>query len=292
MITLDKHTKFIADLLQNLQVHLENAQFTHCYPEWQELNYIPNYNKFYLICDGEGWLKIGGQEFKPVAGQLCLMPAHVEQSYSTINDHRYSKYWCHFTATMGDLDLFQWLEVPYCLNLTHSFESLKNLFEELASLHEDPSFISRIKEKSILLEIIALFLQEADQSENSHIQFTAGRAQDIERLHAIEQFINDHMSEPVSLEQIAKQVHLHPNYLVRYFNKYFAVSPLKYLNRKRMQKARALLTTTSLTVREVAEAVGFPDTNHFAKAFRKENSCSPTEYRSQATLDLKKTVHN
>ncbi|MFC5469837.1 helix-turn-helix domain-containing protein [Cohnella suwonensis] len=54
------------------------------------------------------------------------------------------------------------------------------------------------------------------------------------------------------------------------------------MNRKRMQKAKSILATTSLPVKEVAELVGYPDTNHFAKAFRKESSFSPTEYRLQA----------
>lgn len=277
MITLNTESSFITELLQNLQVHLASAHYTHCYPEWQELDYVPAYNKFYLICDGEGWLKIQDKQFYPTAGQLCLMPAHIKQSYSAINENTYRKYWCHFTATMGGLDLFQWLDVPYCLDVQHNFGQIQQLFGELATLHADPSLTSRIREKAILFEIIAAFLTEAD----SKIQFVSGRAQDLERLQAIEQFITDHLSEPVTLEQIAKYVHLHPNYLVRYFNKHFNVSPLKYLNRKRMQKAKSLLSTTSLTVKQVSEQVGFPDTNHFSKAFRKENSCSPTEFRAQ-----------
>lgn len=274
---LNQSSTFLADLLHNLQVHLVEAHYTHCLPEWREIDYVPAYNKFYFICEGEGWLRINGKEYSPVAGHLCLMPAHVEQSYSTVNDNTYRKYWCHFTASMGELDLFQWLEVPYCMDIRNNGRILA-LFQELTILYKDAAFTSRIREKSILLEIIAGFLTEA----NMNIRLVPGRAGDMERLNRIEQFIENHLSEPVTLEQIAKHVHLHPNYLVRYFNKHFAVSPLKYLNRKRMQKAKSLLGTTSLTVKEVAERVGYPDTNHFAKAFRRESSCSPTEYRLQA----------
>ncbi|QJD87668.1 AraC family transcriptional regulator [Cohnella herbarum] len=268
---------FISNLLLNLQVHPVEAHFTHCLPEWKELDYIPAYNKFYWIREGEGWLKINGKEYSPLPGQLCLMPAHVEQSYSVVNDNTYRKYWCHFTASVGELDLFQWLDVPYCVDIRNN-EQLTGLFQELAELHMSEAFISRIREKAVLLEIIAVFLTEAE----GNIRVVTGRLADMERLNRIEQFVGDHLSEPVTLEQIAKSIHLHPNYVVRYFNKHFGVSPLKYLNRKRMQKAKELLGSTSLTVKEVAERVGYPDTTHFAKAFRKESSCSPTEYRIQA----------
>lgn len=204
------------------------------------------------------------------------MPANVKQSYSVISDNTYEKYWCHFTATIGELDLFQWFDVPHCIDV-RQHEKWKMLLEELAALHADGAFLSRIREKAVMLELIALLLTEA----GTEIRVLPGRSSDVQRLDLIERYIEEHLAESVTLELLAKHVHLHPNYLVRYFNKQFGVSPLKYLNRRRMQKARELLSSTSLSVKEVAERVGYVDTNHFAKAFRRENSCSPTEYRNR-----------
>ncbi|MCM3627778.1 AraC family transcriptional regulator [Paenibacillus glycanilyticus] len=275
----NRNHEFLNEMIQHLQVHLEEAFYTECTPQWRELDYVPSYNKFYLICEGEGWLKIDGEEYRPVPGQLVHMPAHVLQSYSAVSNSPYTKYWCHFTATMGEMDLFQWLEVPHILDVTPAhMDTLISLFRELGVLYQDRSYLARIREKSILLEIIALFLSQSD----THLRFVPGRLGEIERLKRIEAFIEANLAEALTLEQLAKHVHLHPNYLVRYFNKHFAVSPLKYLNRRRMQKAKSLLGTTDLAIKEIAELVGFPDTNHFGKAFRKEASCSPTEYRLRA----------
>jgi len=270
------NSSFIADLLHNLQVHPLSAYYTQCWPEWRELDYIPNYNKFYLICEGEGWIKIGEKEFYPTPGQMVLMPAHAKQSYSAISERCYRKYWCHFDATLGDMNLFQWLDTPYCLDVK-KMPRLLALFQELVSLHANESLVARFREKAVLLEIIAGFLTEAEGA----FKIVSGRNADLDRLESIERYIDDKLSEPVTLEQIARHVHLHPNYFVRYFKKYFAMSPLKYLNRKRMEKAKALLGTTSLSVKEIAERVGYAETNHFAKAFRRETSFSPSEYRMQ-----------
>ncbi|MFC5402880.1 AraC family transcriptional regulator [Cohnella soli] len=276
MPQLLRNPAFISDLLRNLQVHPIETHFSSCLPGWREIDYIPDYNKLYFICDGEGWLRIGDEEFYPVPGQICLLPARVKQSFSTISERTYRKYWCHFTASIGDLELFQWLETPFCMDVKDQPRML-SLFQELVRLHRDDSMTARIREKAVMLEVIACFLEEAD----AHVRFVADREPDADRLNRIERFIDERIADPITLEHIAKHVHLHPNYLVRYFNKHFGVSPLKYLNRKRMQKAKTILATTALPVKEVAELVGYPDTNHFAKAFRKESSCSPTEYRLQ-----------
>jgi len=275
-MSLQQSSAFLYELLRNLKVDLLTAFRTHVAPDWRELDYVPDHNKLYLICEGEGWVKIGGREYYPKPGQLVFMPAHVEQSFSVISDDRYVKYWCHFTSSVGDLDLFQWLEAPFCLDV-QDFGSLENLFARLAELHGDGSYLSRILEKAVLTEIIGRFLAEA----GAGIRMKPGRDVDVERLGRIERFIEANLPEAVTLEQIAKHVHLHPNYLVRYFNKHFGTSPLKYLNRKRMNKARELIRSTSLTVKEVGERTGFPDTNHFAKAFRRDTGFSPTEYRLQ-----------
>ncbi len=278
MATLSDHSLLLSDLLQNMHVQLERAHYTHCYPEWQEIDYVPDFSKFYLICAGEGTIEVNGQQLYPIAGQLCLMPAYTKQSYSVINSNTYQKYWCHFQATMGGLDLFQWIKSPICLTLGEHFGQFQSLFAALSEAHANPSLISRIREKAILLEIIALFFEKTEHQ----LEFVPHRSQDWERLQMIEQFIEEHFDQPVTLEQMARHVHLHPNYLVRCCNKYFSLPPLKYLNRKRMHKARELLRTTTLAVKEVAEQTGFSDTNHFAKVFRREYSCSPSQYRMQS----------
>ncbi|MBB6634119.1 helix-turn-helix transcriptional regulator [Cohnella thailandensis] len=288
-ITPNPNPAFLGDMLEQLQVQLVETYYTECTPMWREIDYVPSYNKLYLIAEGEGWLRIDGEEYRPVAGQLVHMPAHVLQSYSALEGRPpYAKYWCHFTATMGGTDLFQWLDLPHVINVSPSLMvKLVALFRELTELYQDRGYLARIREKAVLLEIVAGFLSEASPQP----RIVPGRSGELERMKRIEAYIDARMHETITLEQLAKHVHLHPNYLVRYFNKHFAVPPLKYLNRKRMQKAKSLLLATDLSVKEIGELVGYPDTNHFAKAFRKETSCSPTVFRLRAVAGNGRAPH-
>jgi len=267
--------KALYDMLPNLQIDLIEAHLTQCRPDWRELDYVPAYNKLYFILDGEGWLKIGGRESRPKPGQLCLMPAHIRQSYSAIEGAPpFRKYWCHFTANLGSTGLFQWLETPDCMDVADPAR-IAERFEALIACRRERSLSARLQEKAVLLDLLAVVAEQAA------VRAGGRQAEDAERLSRIATYIEERLHGPVTLEDIARQVHLHPNYLIRYFKKHFGVTPLKYLNRKRMEKARMLLRSTPLSIKEIAERTGFADTNHFAKAFRRESGSSPSAFRAK-----------
>jgi AraC family transcriptional regulator, arabinose operon regulatory protein len=102
----DEKKLLIKDYLSNMKVGVSDIGYMKVTPEWRDIDYVPNYNKFYFICEGEGYLKINGVEYFPKPGQLFLMPSGVMQSYSIINENTFLKYWCHFTANIGDMNLF------------------------------------------------------------------------------------------------------------------------------------------------------------------------------------------
>jgi len=262
------------ELLQNLQIHLLEARLTKCPPDWQDMHYTPNYNKLYFICEGEGWLQIGDQELYPKPGQLCLMPAHIEQSYAAINANTYFKYWIHFTAKVGPFDLFQWLDVPFILSVK-DYDQVESWFKQLTILVRQQSLPARLQEKAILLQLIAYFLESVP------VEILHTHLEEIDRLSQIQQYIERYLHTQITVDQIAKSFHLHPNYFIKYFKKHFGMPPLKYMRQKRIQHAKRLLTTTMLPIGEIAVATGWDDSNHLGKIFRKETGYSPSAYRAQ-----------
>src|SRR5690242_5784985 len=97
----DNEKHLIKSYLSNVQVNVTLAGYSNVGPEWRDIDYTPDYNKFYFICEGEGCLKIGDKEYLPKPGQMFLMPQGIQQSYFTINENSFTKYWCHFTAKIG-----------------------------------------------------------------------------------------------------------------------------------------------------------------------------------------------
>ncbi|SDT52766.1 AraC-type DNA-binding protein [Paenibacillaceae bacterium GAS479] len=271
---LPQEESTLLELLDNLQIRVQVAHRTQCSADWRDLDFVPEFNRLYFIMDGEGWLKVDGRECFPKQGQLCLMPAFVKQSYSALEERQpFNKYWCHFTAGVGPFDLFQWINAPLCIDVPDP-ERMQGLFAELDELHKRRSLVSVLKEKSVMLEIVSSFL------EHIPVQVLKHRSDEMQRIRIIQDYVEAHLHESLSVNDMAGALHLHPNYFISYFKKHFGMPPAKYVNRKRLEKARLLLASTSLSIKEIAERAGFPDTHHFAKSFRKETGLSPTEYRS------------
>ena len=283
------YTHATAQLLHQLQVHVTDV-YDMCHgPGRQELVHVPNHDNLCLITGGEEQSGRDGHARRPAPGQLCLLPAaaQVDRSLAALTGKGFCRIQgCHFSARVGELGLFQWLDVPHRLTIPHPGK-IAELLQALSATLANSSVSARVREKALLLEIISIYLEEA-----SIVRVAASGPDDLERLAEIERFLDAHLMAPLTLNQLACHLHLHPNYLVRYFQKHFAMSPLKYFTRKRMDKACFMLATTSLPVGRVAELVGYGDTNHFAKTFRRETGFSPTAYRNDRRMASAQADHN
>lgn len=94
-------------------------------------------------------------------------------------------------------------------------------------------------------------------------------------------YIQSHYAEGCGLAEVAAHVHLNPSYFSHLFKKETGDSVTGYLQGLRMQKAKLLLGSTEMKIFEVAQAVGFNDSNYFTSMFNKLEGLSPKEYRKQ-----------
>ena len=93
-------------------------------------------------------------------------------------------------------------------------------------------------------------------------------------------FINEHYTEDLSLEQVAKSANMSSFYFCKMFKKYTGVNFTEYLSRVRVEKARNLLLNPNLRISEIAYEVGFQSLTHFNRVFKKVLGQSPTEFRA------------
>lgn len=88
-----------------------------------------------------------------------------------------------------------------------------------------------------------------------------------------------HYAEDLSTAELAQSVFLSEAYFCRYFRSYTGESPLRYLQRLRMNKAAERLRNTEESITDIAQAVGYADSNYFSRIFRSFFGQSPAAYR-------------
>lgn len=100
-----------------------------------------------------------------------------------------------------------------------------------------------------------------------------------EMIFKAKRYIGEHLTEELSVSQIAAQLFITPNYFSRLFKKVAGEGCNEYMVRKRMQQAQSLLETTNIRTGRIAQLVGYGDINYFSLAFKKSTGMSPREYR-------------
>jgi len=92
-------------------------------------------------------------------------------------------------------------------------------------------------------------------------------------------YIHQHFTEPISRIDMANYADISERHLDRSFQQDMGITPITYLNRYRIKQAKALMLQTDRTLTEVALDVGFSNSSHFSRVFRREVGSTPSAYR-------------
>lgn len=95
----------------------------------------------------------------------------------------------------------------------------------------------------------------------------------------ITKYMQEHLSEDVSLHILSEEFHLNSQYISQLFKNEIGVNFLTYLTNIRMEHAKKLLLSTSLSIAEVSEQSGYGDYRVFTKVFKKSEGITPSQYR-------------
>ena len=95
-------------------------------------------------------------------------------------------------------------------------------------------------------------------------------------------YLNESYGQKISLDQIAHNMYLSPVYVSKIFKEETGESPINYLIKIRLEKARDILAKEGAgSIKSIANAVGYEDVYHFSKLFKKYYSISPQNYRKE-----------
>lgn len=264
-------------LLQNLTVTVTHAQLKNGYSGWSRTLETPAFNRLYFIDSGEGKVIINGVTYYPKPGQLMIMPAGSTQTTETSINDPYTRYFCHFDADIGEWPLFHSANKLYICDVPNP-DSVRNIFTDMIEHFQKDDVLSVLRIQASLLNLIATCLESSD---NSKVDFMNEFIQtgDQGKLAHVLQYIDQYLNKPIEIEELAELVHLHPNYFIPYFKKFMGVTPMYYVQQKRMEYAKKQLSYTDFSISDIAELVGM-ELAHFSKYFKKTLGVSPSAYRN------------
>ena len=151
-----------------------------------------------------------------------------------------------------------------------------SLWERFLKIQDDDEIHALMRSQSLLSLYTQLYLFYAVQREGSH--HIPSYLTDMKKC------FDTAYQEPYSLDDLSARYGVNKFTLGRQFAKYYDDTPLKYLNKVRIEKAKELLLHTNEKIGAIAQAVGIENTNHFIRLFKEKTGVSPSVYRRETPV--------
>jgi AraC family transcriptional regulator of arabinose operon len=232
--------------------------------------------RFLFVKEGTGSLLLPDKEIPLVKGIFCVLLAGVPHRISVEPNEELTLQWCHFRSSYEDRDLYRTLKIPFHMQLTNEQET-SVLFDRLFDQLSQDKLTSRLRIKATMLELISNYLDclPIDAKEGDPTE-------DLQKIDMVLHYIDEHLADNITVENLAKQVYLHPNYFIVFFKGIIGYSPIQYVNQRRMETAKGLLTQPECNVSAVASRVGM-QIYYFSRMFKAHTGLTPSRYRKMAT---------
>lgn len=155
----------------------------------------------------------------------------------------------------------------------HQYFRIREIIEYNITSNEDISIV-----ETMLNEFFNTysFEKEDDLCEINSSKLT-GRIDP--RLLSVNRYIRNNYGEQITLQHLADLIGCNPVYLSNMYSKVFKVPPMKFLQNVRMQKAKELISTTSLSITEITQKLGYISNSQFGALFKKYHRVTPYQCR-------------
>ena len=229
-----------------------------------------DYYEFYFFLEGDVSIWIEGEQYPLKYGDMVLIPPGIK----------------HMAMVHGNEIPYRrfvfWISVEYCNQLMEVSSSYGYLMQNVLVkktyiFHNDLIKSERFgKEAKVSLCVNDLVLQ---LNRIVYEQQNPKSEKEEQNLYQnIIYYIDDHLDEELSLEQLAGQFFVSKYHIAHIFKEQMGLSVHQYILKKRMQASKAaILGETSIT--DVYTMFGFKDYSSFYRAFKKEFGVSPKEYK-------------
>ena len=270
-----------------------NVGFATHHADWNWQKVSSPFIRIFYVLEGEAMLHLPDEDVRLKPSHMYIIPAYTIHSYECHG--LFKLYYLHmYEGFKNEMNLQETYELPTEVSAGNGVEQL---FKYICSQQPDArlpepdpesydtssqtsDYVERYQKMALwekmelrgaMLMIMSHFIQEAKPR-----IWTSD-----ERMNRVLKHIHEHITDEVAIEDLANVAYVTKTYFIRLFKQEFGISPILYINMKKVERAQLLLYTTDNSVKEVAYMLGISDHSYFIRLFRKVAGITPQDYRRQ-----------
>ncbi|MDD4870279.1 MAG: AraC family transcriptional regulator [Kiritimatiellae bacterium] len=283
-------------MIEDYNLTLLSGGYYSCDPSWnKKATGIDQCYKVYFPVSGMAVLEMDTGKFDIEPGKIYFISGF--RLLRQICDSRMDVYWLHFIPESLYLRYLLDQLPPICTWARKKSGWSMRSYEEICQIFEypnneenrpriDSSPVAECRIQGLLLSLVSRLLEKLDKTavQSFHPEYY--------HIKPALNFINSNYTANPSLNEIAGKVGMAPNYFHRKFKELFGVTPFNYMLAQRLNKARHLLASSTLSIKEVAETVGYDNPLYFTRVFSSQMHMTPSEYRAANMWSTKNRGRN
>lgn len=255
-----------------------------------------NYYSFLLILKGKARYIIDNQQFELGAGSFYFTnPGHLKsfaieellEGYMLTFSEQFVKQ--HYTGDFYTLYPFLIHETTPVMQLDEiTLTGLSSVFEQMLREYNGNAMFK----SAILTKYVAILLYKTKELLQTHKVLYSPQNRSAALVGDFKKLLNENFRELAngqankirSVKEFAERLNVHPNYLTNIVKGETGKPASEWVQERTLAEAQSLLNNTKLTVSEITFQLGFSDTAHFGKFFKKRAGISPSEFRQAVRL--------
>lgn len=253
-----------------------NAFRVHKHPEL-ELGFITSGAGDYIL-ENEKYKAESGALFLVRPNEQHCVPTVYSDELTSFNIYLSSFYLWNFASEYIDRGKIRALicgDYP----ISHKFVRQSGIIHELMKLCGNVNEYTLPKIRFLVMKLIVSITSRFPEDTGDDSMFASAVLHRDDIQNAI-RFINENLTEPITLEEIAKSAGMSRSHFSMTFRDATGIPPYEYLLLQRIERAVGMLRDEDMTIIEVAQSCGFRNLANFNKAFRKITNMSPSGYRA------------
>lgn len=223
---------------------------------------------------GGGWCDLNGRCHTVKKGDLLVVPPDISHAYGADSSQPWSIFWFHAQGLFLDAYLRE-LDVTVDRPIKHIGDApqVRALFEEVLEVVEHGyNNFQMLLASQTLAHLIAVMIREHRCADHEQPDVQQKISQTIA-------YMKQHLDQSLQLDALAAMANLSRSRYAELFKQQFGYAPIDYFIRLRMHRACQMLDATGLSVKAIANRLGYEDPLYFSRVFRSVTEMSPVEYR-------------